>query len=201
MFTLQLLIWFRFSSSIFHKLLSAPKLRLIHEHGLVVISSVLFSNSPCFMVKCNLSGSCLSCLDLFRSRARHGWTLHQPLHHKRDTSFGATDLFRLMTTSNSHTNCSNLWLQPLDVICLPLSLVYLITKLSQEEFHYLSFSRDLTKPLYFSKQQTCWTVDSGLAGVHVAGQVLKKVASNLIWPWDYSFVWWWWLITGGGTVV
>lgn len=141
-FTLQHLIWFRFPLSISYKLL-----RLSHEHGLVAISLVLCSNIPCFKVKCDLSGSCLGYLDLFTSRARHGWTLRQPLHHKGDTSSGTTDLFWLMTPSSCHTNCGNLWLQTFYVICLPLYSVCLITKLSKEEFCYLCFSRVLTKPL------------------------------------------------------
>lgn len=70
------LSWFRFPSSIFHKLLGIFEPRLSHEHGLVVISLVFYSNIPCFKVKCNLLDFCLSYLDLFISRARQLYTSH-----------------------------------------------------------------------------------------------------------------------------
>lgn len=68
--------WFRFPSSIFHKLLGIFEPRLSHEHGLVVISLVFYSNIPCFKVKCDLLDFCLSYLDLFISRARQLYTSH-----------------------------------------------------------------------------------------------------------------------------
>lgn len=179
LFTLQRLA-FQFPLSLFHKPLSIPKPRLSCERGPVVISLVLCSNSPCFKVKCDLSGSCLSYLDLFTSRARHGWTLRQPLHHKGDTSSGATDLFRLMTTGSSHTNCGNLWPRTLDVIRLPLLVGMLDCKAEKRRVQLFVFLQGFSQSFKASKQQTREPVDSGLSGAHVTGQRLKQMASSLI---------------------